>query len=85
MSLGVGFGVSSFFLCACVITPFVRSVHPEFPSRAASIQKKIRYVIGRTDVQLEHLEEVFTSENWIVRIYRLKEQKNRGGVGSEAY
>lgn len=33
--------------------------------------------IARKDVQLEHMEEAFTSEHWIVRIYKLKEPGNR--------
>lgn len=35
------------------------------------------YVIGRTNIVLEHLEEAYTSENWLVRIYRVLKQKNR--------
>jgi dolichyl-diphosphooligosaccharide---protein glycosyltransferase len=33
--------------------------------------------IGREDVQLKHFEEVFTSEHWMVRIYRLKPPAKR--------
>eukprot|EP00850_Spirogloea_muscicola_P006219 SM000029S10514 [mRNA] locus=s29:553246:564183:- [translate_table: standard] len=33
--------------------------------------------IGRKDFELEHIEEAFTSQNWIVRIYRVKEPENR--------
>ena len=29
-------------------------------------------VIGKEDIRLKHFEEVFTSEHWMVRIYRLK-------------
>eukprot|EP00455_Lapot_gusevi_P056748 TRINITY_DN950_c0_g1_i3.p1 TRINITY_DN950_c0_g1~~TRINITY_DN950_c0_g1_i3.p1 ORF type:complete len:330 (+),score=137.26 TRINITY_DN950_c0_g1_i3:90-1079(+) len=32
--------------------------------------------IGKKDVELEHLEEAFTSEHWIVRIYRVKKEGN---------
>ena len=28
-------------------------------------------VIGEKNVQLTHLEEAYTSENWLVRIYRV--------------
>jgi hypothetical protein len=28
------------------------------------------------DLKLEHLEEVMTSEHWIVRIYRVKKEAN---------
>lgn len=35
------------------------------------------YVIGRKNIVLEHLEEAYTSENWLVRIYKVLKQKNR--------
>ncbi|GIL52156.1 hypothetical protein Vafri_8007 [Volvox africanus] len=35
------------------------------------------YEIGKKDVQLDHLYEAFTSEHWIVRIYRVKDLENR--------
>lgn len=33
--------------------------------------------IGNKDVQLTHLEEAFTTSNWIVRIYKVKPPSNR--------
>ncbi|RNA30477.1 dolichyl-diphosphooligosaccharide-- glycosyltransferase subunit STT3B [Brachionus plicatilis] len=33
--------------------------------------------IGNKNFKLEHLEEAFTSEHWIVRIFRVKEPSNR--------
>lgn len=33
--------------------------------------------IGNKDVKLEHLEEAFTTSNWIIRIYKVKPPKNR--------
>uniref|UniRef100_A0A0R3RI18 dolichyl-diphosphooligosaccharide--protein glycotransferase n=1 Tax=Elaeophora elaphi TaxID=1147741 RepID=A0A0R3RI18_9BILA len=35
------------------------------------------YVIGRKNIVLEHLEEAYTSENWLVRIYKVLKQSNR--------
>ncbi|KAG2440767.1 hypothetical protein HXX76_003623 [Chlamydomonas incerta] len=35
------------------------------------------YEIGNKDVSLEHLDEAFTSEHWIVRIYKVKDLENR--------
>ncbi|KAL4001849.1 Oligosaccharyl transferase STT3 subunit family protein [Acanthocheilonema viteae] len=35
------------------------------------------YVIGRKNIVLEHLEEAYTSQNWLVRIYKVLKQKNR--------
>lgn len=32
--------------------------------------------IGMKDVKLEYLEEAFTSEHWLVRIYKVKKPKN---------
>eukprot|EP01099_Mayorella_cantabrigiensis_P000160 TRINITY_DN1069_c0_g2_i1.p1 TRINITY_DN1069_c0_g2~~TRINITY_DN1069_c0_g2_i1.p1 ORF type:complete len:695 (-),score=142.47 TRINITY_DN1069_c0_g2_i1:187-2271(-) len=34
--------------------------------------------IGRKDVELEYLEEAFTSEHWLVRIFKVLEPENRG-------
>ncbi|KAK1667139.1 hypothetical protein QYE76_055298 [Lolium multiflorum] len=36
-----------------------------------------RYEIGRKHFKLTHFEEVFTTHHWMVRIYKLKPQKNR--------
>ncbi|KAG0610850.1 hypothetical protein M758_7G096700 [Ceratodon purpureus] len=36
-----------------------------------------RTEIGRKHFKLTHFEEVFTTHHWMVRIYKLKEQKNR--------
>ncbi len=33
--------------------------------------------IGVKDIRLTHLEEAFTSEHWLVRIYRVKKPSNR--------
>ena len=34
--------------------------------------------IGNKDFQLEVLEEAFTTEHWLVRIYKVKDLPNRG-------
>ena len=34
--------------------------------------------VGKKDLELEYLEEAMTSEHWIVRIYKVKDQDNRG-------
>ncbi|KAK3165417.1 hypothetical protein QOZ80_1AG0032900 [Eleusine coracana subsp. coracana] len=36
-----------------------------------------RYEIGKKHFKLTHFEEVFTTQHWMVRIYKLKPQKNR--------
>ncbi|VDN54963.1 unnamed protein product [Dracunculus medinensis] len=38
------------------------------------------YVIGKRDIVLEHLEEAYTSENWLVRIYKVKKLPNRPSI-----
>ncbi|KAJ1372938.1 oligosaccharyl transferase stt3 subunit [Parelaphostrongylus tenuis] len=35
------------------------------------------YVIGKKDITLEYIEEAYTSENWLVRIYKVKHPENR--------
>jgi len=35
-------------------------------------------VPGIENIKLKHFEEAFTSENWIVRIYRVKQPSARG-------
>ena len=35
-------------------------------------------VIGRTNVTLSKVEEAFTSSHWMVRIYRVLKEENRG-------
>lgn len=34
--------------------------------------------IGNKDFELDVVEEAFTSEHWIVRIYKVKDLDNRG-------
>lgn len=38
------------------------------------------YPIGVKDFQLVHLEEAYTTENWLVRIYRVVDRNNRPSV-----
>ena len=33
--------------------------------------------IGNKNIKLEHLDEAYTTEHWIVRIYKVKEPSNR--------
>jgi len=34
--------------------------------------------IGNKDFQLQYIEEVYTSQHWLVRIYKVKDPENRG-------
>ena len=36
--------------------------------------------IGNKDIRLEHLDEAYTTEHWLVRIYRVKKEANRPRV-----
>ncbi|TKS81608.1 Dolichyl-diphosphooligosaccharide--protein glycosyltransferase subunit STT3B [Collichthys lucidus] len=36
--------------------------------------------IGNKDIKLKHLEEAFTSEHWLVRIYKVKKLENRDRI-----
>ena len=36
--------------------------------------------IGNKNIKLEHLEEAYTTEHWLVRIYRVKDLANREKV-----
>jgi dolichyl-diphosphooligosaccharide--protein glycosyltransferase len=39
---------------------------------------RVRQVeIGNKDFELQHLEEAFSSEHWLVRIYKVKKDSNR--------
>lgn len=31
--------------------------------------------VNTTDIQLKHFQEVYTSENWVVRIYKVRKNK----------
>ncbi|KAI0979939.1 hypothetical protein GJ496_006814 [Pomphorhynchus laevis] len=48
--------------------------HPQLP---AGFDVLRRAEIGRKNIKLEYLEEAFTSENWIVRIYKVNRDQNR--------
>ncbi|KAL7858801.1 hypothetical protein AOLI_G00189030 [Acnodon oligacanthus] len=37
--------------------------------------------IGNKDIKFQHLEEAFTSEHWLVRIYKVKKLENREPLG----
>lgn len=37
--------------------------------------------IGNKDIRLTHLEEAYTTEHWLVRIYKVKPLKNHEGTG----
>jgi len=54
--------------------------HYSSPDQAPGFDKVRRVDIGHQNYKLDTLEEAFTSENWIVRIYRVKKFANRGQV-----
>lgn len=55
------------------------------PRMPAGFDRARNSEIGVKNIQLTHLEEAFTSEHWIVRIYKVKKPVNRlivEGTGS---
>jgi len=45
--------------------------------RASGYDRVRNVEIGNKDFELEYLEEAFTSEHWLVRIYKVKPEENR--------
>jgi dolichyl-diphosphooligosaccharide--protein glycosyltransferase len=54
-----------FFVCKCLDKP------PGY-DRTRSVE------IGNKNFELEKLEEAYTTEHWLVRIYKVKKEENRG-------
>uniref|UniRef100_A0A914D7U3 Dolichyl-diphosphooligosaccharide--protein glycosyltransferase subunit STT3A n=1 Tax=Acrobeloides nanus TaxID=290746 RepID=A0A914D7U3_9BILA len=46
--------------------------------RATGYDRVRRSEIGNKNFELDHLEEAYTTEHWIVRLYRVKKPRNRG-------
>ncbi|CAD6188574.1 unnamed protein product [Caenorhabditis auriculariae] len=46
-------------------------------NQPAGFDRTRGYVIGKKDVTLDYIEEAYTTENWLVRIYKLKDLPNR--------
>ncbi len=42
-----------------------------YGTRATGFDRARNYEIGKKDVDLTYLEEAYTSEHWIVRVYRV--------------
>ena len=51
---------------------------PFFLGRPAGYDRVRNAEIGNKDFELSVLEEAYTSEHWIVRIYKVKDYPNRG-------
>lgn len=55
--------------------------HPAQPALSPSLTPPMLgappCLAGKKDFELEHIEEAFTSEHWIVRIYKVKDVENR--------
>lgn len=54
------------------------------PTKGCAIERDFINTYFQTkymqDITLEHVEEAYTTENWLVRIYRVKKPANRNGV-----
>ena len=49
-------------------------------NQPAGFDRTRGYPIGRKDFTLEKLEEAYTTENWLVRIYRVVKPLNRPAI-----
>ncbi|KAI1721475.1 oligosaccharyl transferase STT3 subunit domain-containing protein [Ditylenchus destructor] len=49
-------------------------------NQPAGFDRTRGYVIGRKDISLEYLEEAYTTENWLVRIYKVVHPHNRPNI-----
>ena len=61
--------LTNFILCASLV-----SGKPTGYDRVRNAE------IGNKDYELEVMEEAYTTEHWIVRIYKVKDMPNRGTV-----
>jgi hypothetical protein len=52
-------------------------IHKVGYNQPAGFDRTRRYPIGRKDFKLEKLEEAYTTENWLVRIYKVSKPPNR--------
>jgi len=48
-------------------------------NRPAGYDRVRQAEIGNKNIELKYLEEAYTTQHWMVRIYRLKDVDNRGG------
>ena len=51
---------------------------PPFLGRPPGYDRVRNAEIGNKDFELSVMEEAYTSEHWIVRIYKVKDYPNRG-------
>lgn len=63
---------------SCIYPPLMNPVPLHSPPPPSDVMVQVRNLeITEKDIQLLHHEEAFTSEHWIVRIYRVKDLDNR--------
>ena len=59
----------------------VANLHANIKSNMAAIVNKVCYPLHLSSLQefeLDVLEEAYTTEHWLVRIYKVKDLENRG-------
>ena len=49
-----------------------------FPGKPPGYDRVRNAEIGNKDFELDVMEEAYTTEHWIVRIYKVKDMPNRG-------
>jgi len=62
------------FLIYCVFSVFIFVVS----GKATGYDRVRNAEIGNKDFELDVLEEAYTTEHWLVRIYKVKDLENRG-------
>ena len=59
-------------------SPFQNHLHYQLDFRSPPGYDRTRNAeIGNKDISFQHLEEAYTTEHWLVRIYRVKPLDNR--------
>lgn len=58
-------------------TRFIQ-INFNFSGKPSGYDRVRNMEIGNKDFELETLEEAYTTEHWLVRIYKVKDLKNRG-------
>lgn len=59
-----------------IVIPFLKT--RQFPGKPTGYDRVRNMEIGNKDFELETLEEAYTTEHWLVRIYKVKDLRNRG-------
>jgi dolichyl-diphosphooligosaccharide--protein glycosyltransferase len=62
----------------CAVSSFHLISFPFFSDKPTGYDRVRNAEIGNKDFELDVLEEAYTTEHWLVRIYKVKDLQNRG-------